>query len=80
MPDNLALGWHPAARAGWLSGLFRTDLPIAAIVLFIASGNNRRVIFHKDYLEVVGWLRRRKLHFKDIRGRYTIVSKYPCAS
>lgn len=71
----LLAGILPRGR-GSLSGLFWMDLPIAAIVLFIASGNNRRVIFHQDYLEVVGWFHRRKLHFKDIRGRHTIVTPY----
>lgn len=56
---------------GSLSGLFWMDLAIAALVLFLESGYNRRAILDRDSIEVVGWFYSRKLKFTEIRGRQT---------
>ncbi len=54
---------------GTIGGLLMDDLAIAGIGLFLGSGYNKRVILHRDSVEVVGWFRRRTMRFTEIRGR-----------
>ncbi|HKF53571.1 MAG TPA: hypothetical protein VKB26_14745 [Candidatus Acidoferrales bacterium] len=59
---------------GPISGLFWIDLIIAAIVLGLGSGYNKRAILREDSIEVKGWFRSRKLTFSEIRGRQILTS------
>lgn len=56
---------------GSLGGLLWVDLIIVGLVVWLASGYNKRVILHRDAIEVAGWFYSRKLGFAEIRGRQT---------
>jgi len=51
--------------------LIVVDLAVALFATWLGSAYNKRVILHKDAVEVAGWLRSRKLSFAEIRGRQT---------
>ena len=55
-----------------LGGILWTDLSMAALILLLGSGFNKRVVLHQDSIEVAGWFYSRKLSFAEIRGRQTI--------
>jgi hypothetical protein len=58
-------------HSGHLSDLVFFDLIFAALVAWLGSSCNKRVILHQDSIEVAGWFYSRKLSFSEIRGRQT---------
>lgn len=51
-----------------LPPLLFMNVGMAALILFIGSGVNKRVLLYADAIEVRGWFRSHKLYFRDIRG------------
>jgi len=58
-------------RKGPLGDLIVVDFIVAALVAWLGSSYNKRVILHRDAIEVAGWFHSRKLPFAEIRGRQT---------
>ena len=67
----LFLNVLPLAQGGSLGGLVLVDLAMAALLVWVGSSTNKRVILHRDAIEVAGWFYSRKLSFAEIRGRQT---------
>ncbi len=59
------------SRRSSLGDLIFVDGTIAAILVWLGSGYNKRVILHEDAVEVAGWFYSRRLNFAEIRGRQT---------
>jgi hypothetical protein len=66
----LQLAWHASRRTS-LGDLIFVDLAVGAALAWLGSSNNKRVILHRDGIEVAGWFYSRKLRFAEIRGRQT---------
>ena len=58
-------------RSGHPGNAISLALGFAALLAWMGSSYNKRVILHQDSIEVKGWFYSRKLSFVDIRGRQT---------
>jgi len=58
-------------RKGPVRDLIVVDFVVAALVAWLGSSYNKRVILHRNAIEVAGWFYSRKLPFAEIRGRQT---------
>jgi hypothetical protein len=55
-------------RGSLLGNVIFVAVGSAAIVTGLGSGYNKRVILHRDAIEVAGWFYSRRLSFSEIRG------------
>ncbi len=59
------------SRRSSLGDLIFVNGTIAAVLVWLGSGYNKRVLFYENAIEVVGWFYSRRLNFAEIRGRQT---------